>query len=118
MSSDYRSIWDTIVRRRAAVLVVLAVGLLVLPFALRVLTPKYSGTAHILLVNEQTQRDPLVKPKDLTTLATSSVVLQRVRDELGLSETIAQLQSQTRVQVAEDSNVMPITFRSHSADSP
>lgn len=116
MSSDYRSIWDTIVRRRAAVLVVLAVGLLVLPFALRVLTTTYSGTAHILLVNEQTQREPLVKPKDLTTLATSSVVLQRVRDELGLSETIAQLQSQTRVQVAEDSNVMPITFRSHSSD--
>lgn len=116
MNSDYRSFWDTIVRHRVAVFVVLAIGLLALPSALRILTPTYSGTAHILLVNEQTQRDPLVKPKDLTTLATSSVVLQRVKDELGLSETIGQLQSQTRVQVAVDSNVMPITFRSHSAD--
>jgi uncharacterized protein involved in exopolysaccharide biosynthesis len=110
---DYRSYWDTIVRRRVAIFVVFAVGLLLLPLALRVLRPTYSGTAHVLLVNEQTQQNPLVNPKDLTTFATSSLVLQHVKDELGLPDDIAQLRSHIRVQVVVESNVMPITFRSH-----
>jgi capsular polysaccharide biosynthesis protein len=112
---DYRSLWDTIVRRRVAIVIVSIIGLLLMPSALRALKPTYSGTARILLVNEQTQRDPLVKPKDLTTLATSSLVLQRVKDQLGLTEDITKLKSQIRVQVVVESNVMPITFRSQSA---
>jgi uncharacterized protein involved in exopolysaccharide biosynthesis len=114
MMDYYRSLWDTIVRRRIAIAVVFAVGLLLLPLALRVLKPAYSGTARVLLVSEQTQRDPLVKPKDLTTLATSSLVLQHVKDQLGLADDITKLKSQVRVQVVVESNVMPITFRSQS----
>lgn len=112
---DYRSLWDTIVRRRVAIVMVSTIGMLLLPWALRVLKPTYSGTAHVLLVSEQMQRDPLVKPKDLTTLATSSLVLQHVKQQLGLTDDIAKLKSQIRVQVVVESNVMPITFRSHSA---
>ncbi len=85
-----------------------------LPSALRFFKPAYSGTAQILLVNEATQRDPLVKPKDLTTVATSSLILQHVKKQLSLAEDIASLKSQIRVQVVVESNVMPITFRSHS----
>jgi capsular polysaccharide biosynthesis protein len=112
---DYRSLWDTIIRRRIAIVIVATIGLLLLPSALRVVKPTYSGTARILLVSEQTQRDPLVKPKDLTTFATSSLVLQHVKDQLGLTDDIAYLKSQIRVQVVVESNVIPITFRSHSA---
>jgi len=112
---DYRSFWETIVRRRIAIVVVSTIGLLLMPSALRVLKPTYSGTARILLVNEQMERDPLVKPKDLTTLATSTLVLQRVKDRLGLTDDIAKLKSQIRAQVVVESNVMPITFRSQNA---
>ena len=112
---DYRSFWDTIVRRRVAIVVVFTIGLLLVPLALRVLKPTYSGTAQVLLVNEQTQHNPLVEPKDLTTLATSTLVLQHVKDQLGLPDDIARLKSQIRVQVVVESNVMPITYRSQSA---
>jgi uncharacterized protein involved in exopolysaccharide biosynthesis len=111
---DYRSLWETVVRRRVAIVIVSTIGLLLIPSALRVMKPTYSGTAQVLLVNEQMQRDPLVKPKDLTTLATSSLVLQHVKDQLRLTDDLAKLKSQIRVQVVVESNVMPITYRSQS----
>lgn len=112
---SFQSLWSTVSRRSAVIFAVLAIGLLAMSAALGYFKPTYSATAQVLLVDEQSQqRDPLVRAKDLTTLATSSTVLQNVRDELGLSDDIAALRSHLRVLVVVDSNVMAITFRSHS----
>jgi uncharacterized protein involved in exopolysaccharide biosynthesis len=107
-------IWRSIAHRRKLFLVFIAVGLGVLPVLLTIFKPSYTGTAHVVLVSENTQRDPLVKGPDIPVLASSLEVLSRVKAATGIEATIKSIRSHLAVKSnSEVSNMITVSFRDH-----
>lgn len=106
-----------IIKRRALVVwCVLAIGLGMM-FALRNLVPTtFAGVSHVVLVAETGARDPSVGIVDLPSIATSTVVLQRVRDELKLPISLIDLKANVSASVLGKSSIMAIGFRNESAE--
>jgi capsular polysaccharide biosynthesis protein len=106
-----------IIKRRAIVVwCVLAVGLGLI-YALRHVVPAtYAGVAHVVLVAENGARDPSVGIVDLPSIATSTVVLERVRDSLNLPVSLIDLKSNVSASVLGKSSIMAIGYRDESAE--
>jgi len=110
-------IWRSIAHRRKLFLVYIAVGLAVLPVLLTIFRPSFSGIAHIVLVSENTQRDPLVKSKDVPVLANSAEVLSRVKQIDGLDDPLKSIRKHLSVKSnSEASNMLSVTFKAHDPD--
>jgi uracil phosphoribosyltransferase len=71
----------SVIKRRAIIIwCVIAVGLAIM-YSLRNSVPaSYAGVAHVVLVADSGARDPSVGIVDLPSIATSTVVLERVRN--------------------------------------
>jgi len=74
----------------------------------------YQAAARVLMVNEE--RDPSVSTGDLPSVATSSVVLDRVRRQLQLPLSLPALQGGLSTRIVARSNIMTISFNDASAD--
>ncbi len=109
-------VFDVVRRRSLVVWAVIAVGLGVL-FALRDIIPNsFVGISHVVLVTDTTARDPSVGIVDLPSIATSTVVLQRVRNALHLPTTLIDLKLDVSAAVLGRSSIMAITYRDKSAE--
>jgi capsular polysaccharide biosynthesis protein len=109
-----RNLFEVVSRRRVVAITTFALGVLLAAAIAIVIKPYYVGTAHVLLVNDQQGRDPTSEGVDLPTIATSTTVLERVRDQLHLRMPLERLTKNVTVKVAPKSSIMTITAKDHS----
>ena len=107
----------SVVRRRSLIIwSVIAVGLALI-YSFRGAVPSsFAGVAHVVLVAENGARDPSVSIVDLPSIATSTVVLQRVRNTLKLPISLVNLKANVSANVLGRSSIMAIGFRDQSAE--
>jgi capsular polysaccharide biosynthesis protein len=107
-----------VLKRRALIVwCVIAVGL-GLMIALRNLVPNtYVGISHVVLVADSgTGRDPDVSIVDLPSIATSSVVLERVRKQMKLPESLIDFKLAVGAAVLGRSSIMAVSYHDLSAE--
>jgi succinoglycan biosynthesis transport protein ExoP len=103
-------------RRSIFVWSVIAVGL-ALMYSFRGLVPSsFAGVAHVVLVAESGARDPSVSIVDLPSIATSTVVLQRVRNALKLPVSLIKLKQDVSASVLGRSSIMAVGYHDQSAE--
>ncbi len=108
--------FGTLKRRSLVVWSVIAVGL-ALMFGLRNLVPAtFVGVAHVVLVAETGARDPAVSIIDLPSIATGTVVLQRVRQTLKLPMSLIKMKKNISASVLGRSSIMAIESHDESAE--
>src|ERR1700690_3276498 len=91
--------FNTVKRRAIVIWSVIAIGLAMM-YALRNVVPAtFAGVSHVVLVAETGARDPSVSIVDLPSIATSTVVLQRVRNSLHLPKTLIKLKASVSANV-------------------
>lgn len=107
----------SVIKRRALIVsCVLAAGF-ALMFALRNAIPSsYAGVSHVVLVAAGGGRDPSVGIIDLPSIATSTVVLERVRSSLKLRMPLVNLKANVSAGEVGRSSIMAISFRDRSAE--
>lgn len=105
-----------VLRRRAVVVAaVLVIGIVAL-YSLRNAVPStFAGVAHVLLVADNGARDPSVSIVDLPSVATSTVVLERVRNQLSLPDSLISVKRHVSASVLGRSTIMAISYRDQSA---
>src|SRR5258708_25784818 len=102
----------TILKRRSLVVFcVIAAGLAVMYSLRNTLPSSFAGVSHVVLVAESGSRDPSVGIVDLPSIATSTVVLERVRKTLHLEMPLVPLKGNVSASVLGRSSLMPIGFR-------
>jgi capsular polysaccharide biosynthesis protein len=116
MVASLNSSLDIIRRRWIAVIASFVVGLLAIYVLFQYLPRVYEAAAQVLIVNESDGRDPSVSSVDLPALATSTVVLQRVLDELKIPVTLIELKKSLKAGVSQHSSIMQISYRDESPD--
>lgn len=109
--SPLTRIWGVLTRRLSVVMVTLAVGLVLSVVLLLIIPKTYQGTARVMSVAAGNGRDPADTSIDLPSLATSSVVLSRVTERLGLPIDIVALKRGIRTIVKNRSSIMEIGYR-------
>ena len=107
---------DVLYRRRLVVVISLAVGLVGMALGLRSIPKTYEANSRVLIVAESNGRDPSVTSIDLPSLATSTIVLSRVMDDLRLPIQLAQIKGNVKARVAARSSIMDISYRDTHAD--
>jgi capsular polysaccharide biosynthesis protein len=107
----------SVLKRRAVIVwSVLAVGLALI-YAFRNTVPSsFAGVAHVVLVAESGARDPSVSIVDLPSIATSTVVLERVRQSLHLPMSLIKLKADVSASVLGRSSIMAVGYRDQSAE--
>lgn len=108
--------FNVLKRRSLVAWSVFAVGLALL-FALRNLVPNtFVGVSHVALVTDSGGRDPSVGIVDLPSIATSSIVLQRVRNTLKLPISLVDFKLDVGAAVLGRSSIMAISYHDLSAE--
>jgi uncharacterized protein involved in exopolysaccharide biosynthesis len=116
MSSE-RPLWSILWTRRIVVAATLVLGVLLSVVVLRLLKPTYAATSNVLLVSDGGSQDAASASSDMPTIATSSVVLDRVRQQLHLNLELAELKKGVVARVSPHSNIMQISFKSQDAQT-
>jgi uncharacterized protein involved in exopolysaccharide biosynthesis len=101
-------------RRKYVIAVVLVAGIVAVYFTRGMVPRTYQAATRVLMVNDN--RDPSVSTGDLPSVATSTVVLGRVRDQLRLRASLPALQGGLSARIVGRSNIMAISYRDPSAD--
>ena len=108
----------TILKRRSLVVFCVIAAGLALMYSLRNVLPRsFAGVSHVVLVAESGSRDPSVGIVDLPSIATSTVVLERVRSALHLPMSLVNLKGNVSASVLGRSSIMAIGFRDQSAET-
>ena len=107
---------DVVQRRRIVAVISLIVGLAVMILALRSVPKTYEAASRVLIVADNAGRDPSVTSIDLPSVATSTVVLSRVMDDLKLPDGLAQMKSRVKARVGARSSIMEIGYRDTQPD--
>jgi len=116
MLLSIRTALGVVERRRIVAAIGLIVGLAVMIFALRSIPKTYQAASSVLIVADSTGRDPSVTSLDLPSVATSTVVLSRVMDDLKLPDGLAQMKSHVQAHVDARSSIMQIAYRDTEPD--
>jgi capsular polysaccharide biosynthesis protein len=108
----------SVIKRRAVVIwCVIAVGLAIM-YGMRNTVPNsFQGVSHVVLVADSGTRDPSVGIVDLPSIATSTVVLERVRDRLNLPMSLINLKANVSAGVLGRSSIMAIGFHDKTAET-
>lgn len=107
---------DVVKRRSLVVWSVIAIGLALIYSFRNAVPSSFSGVSHVVLVAENGSRDPSVGIIDLPSIATSSVVLERVRNSLKLPIPLIALKGNVSASVLGRSAIMAIGYRDQSAE--
>ena len=116
MVESLRGGFELIHRRRTTIAVSLIVGLTLMILGLRFIPRTYEAASQVLIVNDANGRDPTVTSLDLPAVATSTVVLSGVQDDLKIPISIAQMKDRVRTRVAAHSSIMEISYRDEVPD--
>jgi capsular polysaccharide biosynthesis protein len=111
-----QSFVNVLKRRQLIVFSVLAVGLALMWSFRNVVPSSFAGVAHVVLLAENGARDPSVSIVDLPSIATSTVVLERVRKSLKLPMSLITLKANVSASVLGRSSIMAVGFRDASAE--
>jgi len=103
-------------RRSLVAWSIIAVGLGLLYSLRNVVPSSFVGVSHVVLIADNGARDPSVSIEDLPAIATSTVVLQRVRNTLALPVTLINMKQNVSANVLGRSSLMAISFRDQSAE--
>lgn len=111
ISTNSKGAFETIWHYRFLVAAVFAL-LLVIAFAFVMTIPQqYVAGANLLVVNGTTRDDPTLSSPDLPSIATSTVVLQRMENQLGIKTPLATIKHNLSVkQPAYRSSIMRIEY--------
>ena len=112
---NIKHFFGVVKRRWLVVACVVAVGLALMVVFRDAVPSTFVGVSHVDLVSDGT-RDPSVGIVDLPSIATSTVVLERVRQQLHLPITLIDFKLQTSAAVLGRSSIMAISYRDLSAD--
>jgi capsular polysaccharide biosynthesis protein len=104
-------------RRSLVVFCVIAAGLAVMYSFRNALPSSFAGVSHVVLVAENGSRDPSVGIVDLPSIATSTVVLERVRRSQHLTMPLVSLKGNVSASVLGRSSIMAIGFRDQSSET-
>lgn len=107
---------DVLKRRQLIVWAIIAIGLGFMYSFRNAVPSSFAGVAHVVLVAENGARDPSVGIVDLPAIATSTVVLERVRNALKLPESLISLKSSVSASVLGRSSIMAVGYRDTSAE--
>jgi capsular polysaccharide biosynthesis protein len=103
-------------RRSLVVWSIIAIGLGLLYSLRNVVPSSFVGVSHVVLVADSGGRDPSVSIVDLPSIATSTVVLERVRNTLALPLSLINLKQNVSANVLGHSSIMAIQFRDQSSE--
>ena len=109
IGSFSRVIWE----RRWFVAGVLVLALLMSPFLISMTRPTYTATAEVTTVGNPV--NSVLSGTDLPDLIMSTPVMERVKSQLHLSDSIDDFRLATSVKASPRSNVVPVTYRSKNA---
>lgn len=98
-------------RRKVLLGTVFVLALIALPFILTKYKTTYIATSHVLLVGKDA--DAMIPSGDMSTLTTSTTVMERIVQRFGLAVPPDELRLRVDAKVGLRSNVMPISFRDH-----
>lgn len=107
---------QAIARRRTAFITALAVGSAGAAGLWFAVPPTYNGVAQVLMVNENTARDPSIASVDMPSVATSTAVLDRVWNDIHEAVPLIHLKKTVSAKVAQRSSLMAISYSDPSAD--
>jgi len=111
-----KSALDIIRARQLIVLATLVIGVVVAFFAFHFVPRTYQAASQVLIANESDGRDPTVTSLDLPSVATSTVVLSRVLDDLKIPVTLTSLKKSIKASVGQHSSIMDISYQDVSPD--
>jgi len=101
-------------RRKFMIAAIIVAGIAAIYFMRGMVPQAYQAVTRVLMVNEN--RDPSVSSGDLPSIASSSIVLDRVREQLRLPYSLPRMQGGLSTRIVARSNIMTITFRDPSSD--
>ncbi|MBD5654528.1 MAG: hypothetical protein IAI50_05030 [Candidatus Eremiobacteraeota bacterium] len=113
---NFKRISEAVQRHLLLFCGVIAVGLAALIGLRNFIPDDFAAVSHVLLVAENGARDPSVSVIDLPSIATSTVVLERVRSSLKLPESLIALKKGVSARVLSRSTIMAIGYRDESAE--
>jgi uncharacterized protein involved in exopolysaccharide biosynthesis len=90
---NVKDAYSTVWRHRLLVATTFAVLLAASLAAIQFVPHVYRSAANVLIVNGNSRNDPTLSSPDIPTLATSTGVLERVEQSLGLDIPLIQLKS-------------------------
>jgi len=102
---------DVLWRRRAVVIAIFIIGVAAGAAAFFLLPHEYEAKSSVLIVNTTVGRDPSMSNLDMPSFLESSSVLSRVKQQLGLDQTLDGMRKQIDATVDLNSNLMPIAYR-------
>jgi len=109
----YATVW----RHRILVATTFAVLMLASAALIGLIPRIYKASANVLIVNGNSRNDPTLSSPDIPTLATSTGVLDRVNQRLGLKMPLMQLKTHLTAKApAYKSGIMKIEYADSSAD--
>ena len=97
-----------ILRQRVVFCAVLIVGFVCVGAVVKLIPKTYQAAAHVLIVANSTGRDPSVTSGDVPSLATSSVLLTRVAQKVGLPVDLVELKHHVKASVGTRSSLIEI----------
>ncbi len=106
----FRSFATVLWERRWFVAGVLVLALVMSPFLIGMTRPTYTATSEVTTVGNPI--NSVLSGTDLPELILSSAVLERVRSQLHLQDSIESFRGATSVKASPRSNVVPVTYRS------
>lgn len=108
------SFFSLIWARRWLVAGVLLLALVMSPFLMKLTEPTYTATAEVTTVGSPT--NSVLSGTDLPELILSGPVMERVKSQLHLADSIDDFRLATTVKSSPRSNVVPVTYKSKNAD--
>lgn len=109
-----RSLFEVLRRRRAvAIITFLIVALASLAFV-STYKVKYAAISQVVLVNDMNGRDPSAAGVDMPTIVTGSAVLEDVRRQLRLADSVGDLRKAVNARIAPKSSLMTISVQNRN----
>jgi uncharacterized protein involved in exopolysaccharide biosynthesis len=102
---------DVVSRRRYLVLSMLLASIVVAYLLARYVPRHFQAVAQVLIVNENSGRDPSVSSADLPAVTGSSEVLTRVKNKLDLPMALTDMKKSLSAKVPGRSSIMQIGFK-------
>jgi capsular polysaccharide biosynthesis protein len=107
---------DVIARRRIVVIASVIVGLIAMTLCLCNIPKTYEAASRVLIVADSNGRDPSVTSIDLPSVATSTVVLSHVMEDLKLPTELTKMKGSVKARVSARSSIMEIGYRDTQPD--
>jgi succinoglycan biosynthesis transport protein ExoP len=109
--TNFDSALDVVSRRRYLVLAILLASIVAAFMVARYVPRNFQAVSQVLIVNDNTGRDPSVSSADLPAVTGSSEVLTRVKNKLALPMSLTEMKRNLSARVPGRSSIMQIGYK-------